>query len=131
MQTGGMEMSTTSGSRWSTIPCIAALVVIMIAFRLADVGPNASASSARTAAVEAPWAAARRSLDAALQRGDAASASGAWHEGYTAALASGRWDGLVAMGDAVRQLADASGTPAIGETRSRSLYLAALFRARQ
>src|SRR5262249_56106254 len=56
---------------------------------------------------------------------------GAWHEGYSGALASGRWEGYVAMGDAARRLAEASGSRASGEARSRSLYLAALFRARQ
>jgi hypothetical protein len=126
-----MDMSTTSGSRWSTIPCVVALVVIVIAFRLADVGPTAAASAVRTPAVEAPWEPSLRSLDAALQQGDAGAANRAWHDGYGAALASGRWEGFVAMGDAVRRIADVTGSRSLGEARSRSLYLAALFRARQ
>jgi hypothetical protein len=126
-----MDTPTMSGSRWSTVPCVVALVVIMIAFRLADVGPTASASAARTPAVEAPWEPSLRVLDAALGEGNASSANRAWQEGYSAALASGRWEGLVAMGDAARRIANAAGTRSFGEARSRSLYLAALFRARQ
>jgi hypothetical protein len=126
-----MDMPTTSGSSWSTIPCVVALVVIVVAFRLADVGPTAAASALRVPAVEAPWESSLRSLDAALQRGDAGAANRTWHEGYSAVLASGRWDGFVAMGDAVRRIADAAGSRSLGEARSRSLYLAALFRARQ
>jgi hypothetical protein len=125
-----MDMPTTSGSRWSTIPCVVALVIIVIAFRLADVGPGAAASGVSAVAVEAPWEAPVRALDAALERGDTNAANRAWHEGYGAALASGRWEGFLAVGDAVRRLSDAAGTRAAGETRARSLYLTALFRAR-
>ncbi len=124
-------MSTMSGSRWSTVPCVVALVVIVVAFRLADVGPGAAAGAVSAVTVEAPWETSVRSLDAALQRGDASAANLAWHEGYTAARASGRWEGFVAMGDAVRRIADTAGSRSIGEARARSLYLTALFRARQ
>ena len=124
-------MPTTSGARWSTIPCVVALVVIVVAFRLADGGPTAAASAGRAPAVEAPWEPALRSLEAALEQGNAGSANRAWQEGYAAAVASGRWEGYVAMGDAIRRIANVTGSRSLGEARSRSLYLAALFRARQ
>jgi hypothetical protein len=103
----------------------------VLAFHLADVGPTADARVGRAPAVEAPWGCPLRSLEAALEKGNGSSANRAWQEGYAAALASGGWEEYLAMGDAIRRIANATGSRSLGEARWRSLYLAALFRARQ
>lgn len=126
-----MEMQATSGTRGSTIQCLIALGLIVLAFRIGDVSPSLAAGTLPGTAEVAPWAADLAALDASLARQDVSAATQRWQAGYAAALGSGRWEGLVVMGDAARRLAAASGTRQIGDARARTLYLGALFRARQ
>ncbi|MBI4011292.1 MAG: hypothetical protein HY359_03205 [Candidatus Rokubacteria bacterium] len=126
-----MEMQATSETRGSTVQCLIALGLILLAFRIGDVSPSLAASALPGTADVAPWDADLAGLDTSLARQDVSAAAQRWQAGYTAALASGRWEGLVAMGDAARRIGAASGTRQAGDSRSRSLYLSALFRARQ
>ena len=85
------------------------------------------------ASVLAPyaWTAPLDQADAALARGDAAAAMSAWREAQAAALRSGHWEGMIAVGDAARRLAEPGRDRADGLARARQAYLTALFRARR
>jgi len=127
-----MDMQATSGTRGSTIQCLIALGLIVLAFRIGDVSPSLAAGTLPGTAEVAPWAADLAALDASLARQDVSAAAQRWQAGHAAALASRRWEGLVAMGDAARRLGAASGArQVVGDARARTLYLGALFRARQ
>lgn len=78
-----------------------------------------------------PWTTHLQQVTGALAKQDPGAAKRAWHEAYTAALASRRWEGMVEVGDALRRIGDASGSGKAVEGRARRLYLSALFRARQ
>jgi hypothetical protein len=69
-------------------------------------------------------------MDEALARKDSGAAEVAWHDAYVAALISQRWEGLITVGDALLRIGTAKGREA-SETKARSIYLDALFRARQ
>lgn len=77
-----------------------------------------------------PWAAHLQRLDEALRRNDTALADRAWQDAYVAALGSGRWEGMLAVGDAALRANTATRGRAISRARARHAYLAALFRAR-
>ena len=126
-----MDMQETSETRGSIIQCLIALGLIVLAFRIGDVSPVLAAGTVPGAAEVAPWADDLAALDASLARQDLGAAARRWQAGYAAALASGRWEGLVAMGDAARRLGAASGARQVGDARARTLYLGGLFRARQ
>ncbi len=126
-----MDMQATSEVRGSIIQCLIALGLIVLAFRIGDVSPTLAAGPVPGVAEVAPWADDLAALDASLARQDVGAAARRWQAGYAAALASGRWEGLVAMGDAARRLGAASGARQLGDERSRAVYLVALFRARQ
>jgi hypothetical protein len=67
-------------------------------------------------------------VDAALQVHDLAAARKAWQAAYGAALASRRWEAFTEVADAHLRIAELAGTS--GAPSARSLYLNALFRAR-
>ena len=69
-------------------------------------------------------------VDEALQRQDAATASRELQAAYQAALASRRWHGLLAYGDAAVRVGDAAGERQHGVEQARRAYLMALYRAR-
>ena len=71
-----------------------------------------------------------RAIDEALARGDTTAAVRTWQEAYISAAASRRWDVLVDIGDATLRLAEVAGPRRPYEARARTVYLAALFRAR-
>ena len=54
----------------------------------------------------------------------------AWREAHAAALKSRHWEGMVAVGDAFRQVGDAGGFRQTARAKARQSYLTALFRAR-
>jgi len=68
------------------------------------------------------WAPAVQAVDEALSRKDVAAAERAWHEAYLDALASRRWEGMVAVGDAALRMG--------ARPKARQSYLLALQRAR-
>jgi len=81
-------------------------------------------------AAGADWAAEIQAMDAALARGDAATAQAAWREAYAAAHAGRGWPGMMAVGDAALRLGRATDM-GVAESRARRVYLTALFRARR
>jgi hypothetical protein len=89
------------------------------------------ASEIPSAAAPDEWAAPLDRSDAALAGGDAAAALTAWREANAAAIRSGQWEGMIAVGDAARRLGARGGTPRDSLMRARQAYLTALYRARR
>ena len=77
-----------------------------------------------------PWAPHLQQIDRALRRNNVNVARREWHDAYVAALGSGRWQGMLAVGDAALRIGDASRSRMTGATRAHHAYLSALFRAR-
>jgi hypothetical protein len=77
-----------------------------------------------------PWAASIAAVDAALAQGDVATAMKAWQPAHGAALRDRRWEGLVEVGDARLRIERAAGVERNGREQARTVYLMALFRAR-
>jgi hypothetical protein len=123
-----MEASETGrGLGWTSVPCVVALAVILVAFRVSDVSPGRPAVAAPGAA---PWAEPLATMDQTLAEGRLTDATRAWAEAYRAAAGAPGWEGMIAVGEGARRLALATGRPE-GEARARQLYLAALYRARR
>jgi len=79
----------------------------------------------------AAWRVHLAAMDEALDRQDLAAAGRAWREAHLAAQGSWLWTGLVEVADGGVRLARASGEGGTLLPQARSLYLTALFRARQ
>src|SRR2546422_1284226 len=54
-----------------------------------------------------------------------------WRDAYAAARRGRHWEGLVAVGDVYRRLGGLGGFKKAAEVKARTIYLGALFRARQ
>jgi hypothetical protein len=117
-------------TRWyAPIFALAALLLVLLVAGLA-VMEMLTAEAPSTVAPHA-WTAPLDQADAALARGDAATAMSAWREAQAAALRSGHWEGMIAVGDASRRLAGTGRDRSDGLARARQAYLTALFRARR
>jgi hypothetical protein len=90
-----------------------------------DVAPAARAD------YDSAWEDHLRIVDQALQEGSISAAVRAWHDAYGAALGSGGWEGMIAVGDAVIGIGTASGLPNGPHAKAREAYLTALTRARR
>jgi hypothetical protein len=77
------------------------------------------------------WSAPLSQAEAAIDRGDVATALSAWREAYAAAVRSGQWEGMVAVGDTARRLEHGPASQGDALGRARQAYLTALFRARR
>ena len=89
------------------------------------------AIDSRAGAAGAPaWTDELQAVDDAIAARDAGKAQRALQRAYFAAVASRRWDAMLAVGDAARRLAEVGGSRAGGIQWARRCYLAALFRAR-
>ncbi len=66
-----------------------------------------------------------------LEHGHVDVAVRVWHDAYGAALESGNWESMIAVGDAFMAIGRASGTPAGARMNAREAYLTALIRARR
>ena len=66
-----------------------------------------------------------------LERGHIDVAVRVWQDAYGAALASGSWEGMIAVGDAFMAIGRASGSPRGAQMNAREAYLSALIRARR
>jgi hypothetical protein len=77
-----------------------------------------------------PWLAPLGKMDQAIERGDLSAAKMVRHEAYRAAIASRRWEALLAVGDAALRMGEATQSRRSLEPEARRLYLSALFRAR-
>ncbi len=117
-------------TRWYTpIIALAALLLVLLVAGLAVMEMLA----AEGPSVVAPyaWTSPLNQAYAALERGDAVAAMSAWREAHAAALRSGRWEGMLAVGDASRRLAETGGDRRDGLAWARQAYVTALFRARR
>lgn len=101
---------TTQSAR--TVPMTVLLITFVSAF----------VTHAQSPAAPERWAPAVQVVDEALARKDVAAAERAWHEAYLDALASRRWEGMVAVGDAALRMG--------ARPKARQSYLWALQRAR-
>jgi hypothetical protein len=90
---------------------------------------GASAPKADTQWADTPWMSPLRDMDDAIARGDLTAAETARHQAYRAAIASRRWEGFLAAGDAILRLGEAAQSRGTAEPEARRLYLSALFRA--
>lgn len=98
---------------------------------LAGAAGEAQADHALAADSRTAWRPHLERVDTALGRGDVRGALLAWREAYAAALASRHWEGLIDAADAYLRVGDAGAFRNDAHTKARTIYRAALFRARQ
>jgi hypothetical protein len=79
---------------------------------------------------EPVWAQQISLVDTALAENVWSRAFYAWHEAHNEAFRSGRWEALVAVGDAALRIDAVAGQAAGFRSDARRVYLAALVRAR-
>jgi hypothetical protein len=89
------------------------------------------AADAPSAVASRTWTVPLGRAEASLERGDAGAAVSAWREAHAAALRSGGWEGMVAVGDTAWRMAHAGAARSESLARARQAYLTALFRARR
>jgi hypothetical protein len=87
-----------------------------------------AATGASAANQSAPWNVHLQAVDAALARGDQGAARDAWLSAYAAALESGGWEALAAVGDATARIGANGDEKDLG--RARQAYREAYVRAR-
>ena len=111
----------------------------MVSGRRADPGVGASTkkqtesedASPRMENDGSPWAPQLRAVGQALARCDMKAAARALEDADACALASGRWEGMIEVGDAFLRVAGISRAPRMLVARAHQNYLAALYCARQ
>jgi hypothetical protein len=79
---------------------------------------------------EAPWVHRLTLIDEALAAGTMSRAFYEWHEAHGEAFRSGRWEALLAVGDAAARIDTAAGSAAGFRADARRVYMAALVLAR-
>ncbi len=112
------------------LPRLFIYAVLAAAALLAALEVTVARGSASAPKADTPWASPLRDMDQAIGRGDIASAVAARNEAYRAAIASRRWEGFLAAGDAILRLGEMTQSRSTAEPEARRLYLSALFRAR-
>jgi len=115
------------GSHTSLVLAVASLATLMVVVVMAM---DLFADHALGTDAQLAWRAHLQRVDAALARSDVGAAEMAWREAYAAALKSRHWEGMVAVGDAYRQVGGAGGFPQAARAKARQSYMTALFRAR-
>jgi hypothetical protein len=79
---------------------------------------------------DAPWTVHLRRSDEALRQQDTKTAQQAWHEAYRAARGRLSWEGMLDVGDAYLRIGEVAKGREPAKAKARSLYMAALLRAR-
>src|SRR5574341_426666 len=79
---------------------------------------------------DAPWTVHIRRSDEALRQQDTKTAQQHWHEAYRAARGRLNWEGMLDVGDAYLRIGEVTGDRESAKGKARSLYMAALLRAR-
>lgn len=77
------------------------------------------------------WRAYLDLVEKELERGHLDVAVRVWQDAYGAALGSGSWESMIAVGDAFVAIGRAAGSPAGARMNAREAYLTALIRARR
>jgi hypothetical protein len=108
---------------------LGALLLVLLVAGIA--GMEMLAPEVPRAAAPSGWAVALECADTALDEGSPTDALAAWREANAAALRSGQWEGMIAVGDAARRLAAREGFPRPDLALARQAYLTALYRARR
>lgn len=121
----GVRMSE-SDKEWTKALIAIVIVVMVIALGIAEAVLN----HALAEDLPKPWTVHITKIDDALGRRDVSAAVRAWSDGYSAALGSRHWEGMLDVGDAYLRIGDASGFRKASEPKARQLYLGAFFRAR-
>lgn len=117
-------------TRWyAPILLLGAMIVALLVSGIA-VMERLSGEGAH-AVVSPTWTTALHRAEAALEQGDTVTALSSWREAHAAAVRSGQWEGMIAVGDASRRLAEKGASRPDGLARARRAYLTALFRARR
>ncbi len=104
------------------------LVAAVIEVRT-DPNPRGTRRAAHRLQLDTLWKAHVGTIDQALARHDVSAAVGAWHDAYGAALASRRWEGMIAVGDAFLRIGAEAGAARGARSNARQAYLNALIRA--
>ncbi len=112
------------------VPRVFIYAVLAAATLLAALEVTVARGSASAPKADTPWTSPLLDMDQAIGRGDVASAVTARNEAYRAAIASRRWEGFLAAGDAILRLGEMTQSRSTAESEARRLYLSALFRAR-
>jgi hypothetical protein len=112
------------------VPRAVIYTVLVAATLLAALEVTVARGGASATKADMPSTSPLREMDRAIARGDVASALTARHEAQRAAIASRRWEGFLAAGDATIRLGEATRNRSAAEPEARRLYLSALFRAR-
>jgi len=108
-----------------------ALLIVMAAVAIALAVMEALAAHAEQGDHEVtPWTPHVQQVDRALRRNNLDVAAREWHDAYVAALGSGRWQGMLAVGDAALRIGETSRSRRTSVSRAHNAYLSALFRAR-
>ena len=111
------------------VPRVFIYAVLAAATLLAALEVTVARGSASAPKADTTWTSPERDMDQAIGRDDVASAVTARNEAYRAAIASRRWEGFLAAGDAILRLGDMTQSRSTAEPEARRLYLSALFRA--
>jgi len=128
MQTLERNSIVACGSSWRLILALPSLLALMVP---AVAVTDAFAGHAIAPESQVDWRTHLTKVDEAVGKSDVPVAVLRWRDAYAAALRSRHWEGLVAVGDVYRRLGDLGGFKEAAEVKARTIYLAALFRARQ
>jgi hypothetical protein len=116
--------------RWY-MPIVLTGVALLTLLILALIAVEVLVTDAPGAIASRSWTPPLARADEALQDGDLAAALAWWREARQTAIRSGRWEGLIEVGDAFLRLGEAGGFRRDAETQAREAYLGALLRAQR
>ncbi len=106
-----------------------ALVTLLVAIALWMASQKPGLFDTEVGGTAPAWAANLKELDRSLSVGDVTAAGSAWPEAWSAALASRRWDALIAVGDSTRRFGELSDTRRTADAKARRAYQLAYHRA--
>jgi hypothetical protein len=117
--------------RWKVNLGVAVLALVLLGLLgLWLSAPRPLAAGIEPQRLLAPWSVHLEEVDLAVAAGDWPRTAEAWTNAWSTAMASGRWQPLIDVGDAALRIGDATGTRSIGRAKARRAYRAALYRAR-
>jgi len=116
--------------RWY-MPIVLAGAALLSLLILALIAVEVLVADAPGATAPRSWTPPLARADEALQDGDLAAALACWREARLTAIRSGRWEGLIEVGDASLRLGEAGGFRRDAKTQAREAYLGALLRAQR